>query len=143
MALHRDEAAALAGLESRPAMQALQAEVQAASPGRAHLLRWRLVEERRRQLAEVDAEVGQRLVETLDELADAVYPEALPSEAVERPVWRASLLVTRRTEPGFLRTLDGLRAELEPRGYRVLLTGPWPPYRFGGLESGQVHAGAV
>jgi gas vesicle protein GvpL/GvpF len=141
--LHRDEAAALASLDISPRLRELHAEVQTASPGRAHLLRRRLVEERKRELGRVDAEVGERLASVLAELADAVYPEPLSAEAIERPLWRASLLVARSAESALLRGLDGLRAELEPRGYRVLLTGPWPPYRFGGLDSRQVHAGVV
>jgi hypothetical protein len=59
-------------------------------------------------------------------------------------MWRGSLLVARAREADLLQVLDTLREELEPRGYSLLLTGPWPPYRFGGLEpSSQAHAPAV
>jgi hypothetical protein len=77
-------------------------------------------------------------------VADAVFAEPLPAEAAERPLWRGSLLVQRAREPGLLTALDQLRSQLEPRGYSLLLTGPWPPYRFGGLDpSSQAHASAV
>ena len=144
LAVHRDDDAALASLEASPALRRLQAEVEAASPGRAHLLKRRLVEASHEEMRRVDAEVETRLDSALGSVADAVFAEPLAAEAAERPMWRGSLLVDRAREPDLLKALDSLRQELEPRGYSLLLTGPWPPYRFGGLEpSRQVHAPAV
>ena len=143
LSVHRRQDAALASVEASPALRALQAEVEAASPGRAHLLRRRLAEVRQQELGRVKAEIEGRLSAALADLADAVYPEPLPAQATERPLWRASLLVARTREAELVRVLDELRSELEPRGYSLLLTGPWPPYRFGGLEPRQVHARAV
>jgi Gas vesicle synthesis protein GvpL/GvpF len=143
VAVHRNEAAALASRDASPTLQALNAEVQAASPGRAHLLKRRLADARQRELRRLDAEVEARLSASLAGVAEAVYPEAVPVEAIERPLWRASLLVHRARQVELVRALDELRLEFEPRGYSLLLTGPWPPYRFGGLEPRQAHVRAV
>jgi hypothetical protein len=136
LAVHRDQEAAVTSLEASPALRSLQAEVEAASPGRAHLLKRRLGEVRHEELRRVDAEVQARLSSAVGQVADAVFAEPLPAEAAERPMWRGSLLVDRARQSNLLQVLDTLREELEPRGYSLLLTGPWPPYRFGGLERG-------
>jgi hypothetical protein len=144
LTIHRDQETALASLEASPGLRSLQAEVEAASPGRAYLLKRRLGEARHEELRRVDAEVEVRLSSAVGQVADAVFAEPLPAEAAERPMWRGSLLVARAREADLLQVLDTLREELEPRGYSLLLTGPWPPYRFGGLEpSSQAHAPAV
>jgi Gas vesicle synthesis protein GvpL/GvpF len=134
LAVHRDEATAVAALEASPRLRDLQIEVQTASPGRAHLLKRRLDEARHDERRHMDSEVEAHLSSALSAVADAVFAEPLPAEAAERPMWRGSLLVERAREPDLLTALDQLRSQLEPRGYRLLLTGPWPPYRFGGLE---------
>jgi hypothetical protein len=143
VALHRSQAAGLASVEASPTLRVLQAEVDAASPGRAYLLKRRLAEARQHELRRVDAEVEARLSAVLGAVTEAVYSEPLPTDAAERPMWRGSLLVERAREADLVRALDGLRSELEPRGYSLLLTGPWPTYRFGGLEPRQAHAQAV
>jgi Gas vesicle synthesis protein GvpL/GvpF len=140
VAVHREAETALASLDASPGLRTLQAEVDTASPGRAHLLRRRLAEARQDALRRADAEVEARLSLALGEIADAVFSEPLPVEATERPMWRGSLLVERAREADLVQALDRLRAELEPRGYTLLLTGPWPAYRFGGLEPRQEHA---
>lgn len=143
LAVHRDAEAALASLDASPRLRGLLAEVQTAPPGRAHLLKRRLAEARQAELRRADAEVEARLSTALGEVADAVFSEPLPAEAAERPMWRGSLLVGRAREADLVQALDGLRQELESRGYSLVLTGPWPAYRFGGLESRQAHARAV
>ena len=44
-------------------------------------------------------------------------------------------------EPRFLDAVDRLRAKWPEPVYRLLLTGPWPPYRFGGLRPGDEDHG--
>jgi hypothetical protein len=67
-----------------------------------------------------------------------VYTEPLPTETVERPLLRASVLIRRQTETQFLDAVERLRARWPEPTYRLLVTGPWPPYRFGGLKAQHV-----
>jgi hypothetical protein len=43
--------------------------------------------------------------------------------------------VPRQEETTFMDEVDRLRERWPEPIYRLLLTGPWPPYRFGGLSS--------
>jgi Gas vesicle synthesis protein GvpL/GvpF len=63
-----------------------------------------------------------------------VYLEPLPTDMVERPLVRASVLVPRTDEARFLNEVERLRTKWPEPMYRLFLTGPWPPYRFGGLQ---------
>jgi hypothetical protein len=117
-----------------PALQALNQEIASASPGRAHLLRRRLsdlVRDERRRLA---TQAAEEVVRRLREIAADVFLEPLPTDSVERPLVRASVLVPRADEWRFLDEIDRLRAHWGEPVYRLLVTGPWPPYRFGGLQ---------
>ena len=144
LALHRVGDPDVAALERHsPAVRELQAEIASSSPGRAHLLKRRLAELTGQELARLDAEAVDTILEALNGLADAVYVEPLPAEAAERPLLRASLLVARSGEAHFLETIERLRERWPERGYQLLLTGPWPAYRFGGLQPYERHAGAV
>jgi hypothetical protein len=117
------------------AVDALQAEIDAASPGRAHLLKRRYAEVERDEARRQETDAVQHVLDALAAAADDVFVEPLPADAVERPLLRASVLVKRADEDRFVDTVAGLRTTW----YDVLLTGPWPPYRFGGLE----HAAAT
>jgi hypothetical protein len=116
------------------AVQAARAEIAASSPGRAHLLRRRLAELERDEARRLQFEAAAQVIDSLTTVARDVYPEPLPTETLERPLLRASVLVPRQDEPSFLDTVDGLRVTWPEPTYRLLLTGPWPPYRFGGLN---------
>jgi hypothetical protein len=115
------------------AVKRLRDEVESSSPGRAHLLR--------RRLSTLERDEGQRLAShAADHVLAAVraaardtYLEPLPNDTVERPLLRASVLVPRHQETAFLDSIDRLRQDWPEPTYRLLLTGPWPPYRFGGL----------
>lgn len=118
-----------------PAIQAARQEIASSPPGRAHLLKRRLAELEREERRRIEAESAQEVVTRLREIAAEVYLEPLPTDKLERPLVRASVLVPRADEGRFVEGVEGLRnAWSEPR-YRLLLTGPWPPYRFGGLHS--------
>jgi hypothetical protein len=120
---------------SSPALQALRAEVAASSPGKAHLLRRRLVELEREEARREQAEVSDQVLQQLQQVARGVYREALPTDTLERPLLRASVLVARMAEAAFVGEVERLRRRFREPMYRVALTGPWPPYRFGGLEA--------
>jgi hypothetical protein len=132
VAVHRAEHAATF---TTPALDALQAQIDAASPGRAHLLKRRYAQLERDELRRVELETVDNVLEALRGVADDVYVEPLPAEVVDRPLLRASVLVPRSVEARFVDLIDTLVGST----YRVLVTGPWPPYRFGGLE----HAAAT
>ncbi len=82
----------------------------------------------------MQAEAATSLLEALRAIADEVFQEPLPSDTVERPLLRASVLARRDAENEFIRQVEGLRQRLPEPGYRLLLTGPWPPYRFAGMQ---------
>ena len=117
-----------------PALQALRQEIATSTPGRAHLLQRRLAELERDERRRLEAESREQLIEALREIASAVYLEPLPSDTVERPLVRASLLVPRADASRFIGHIERLRVQWPEPVYRLLISGPWPPYRFGGLQ---------
>jgi hypothetical protein len=142
LAVHRTAAPEPSALDgASQAVRELRAEVEAASPGRAHLLRRRLAELEREEVRRIDADIGSTTLRELDSHADDVVREPLPSEAIERPVLRASALVRRASEADFVRAVENQQERLKQLGYQVQLTGPWPPYRFAGLSAEERRAG--
>lgn len=134
IALHRLGAPTAAELESSSgALQALHREIEASSPGRAHLLRRQAATLERDELRRLDGVASRELEALLRGAADDLFSEPLPGDAVEKPLARLSVLVRRAQEAAFLDAVDVARARWPEPTYRVLLTGPWPPYRFGGL----------
>jgi hypothetical protein len=120
--------------QASPAIQALRAEVESSSPGRAHLLRRRMAEVERDEARRLRDLAAEEVLAGLHQVAADVYREPLPSDSVERPLLRASVLVRRNDESRFLDEVERLRARWPEPTYRLLLTGPWPPYRFGGID---------
>jgi hypothetical protein len=118
-----------------PAVQSLRAQIKSSSPGRAHLLRRQLVTLEHDEARRVQLEVVAGLMQSIRAVAVEVYQEPLPSDTVEKPLLRASVLVQRAAEPAFMDEVDRLRNRWPEPAYRLLLTGPWPPYRFGGLST--------
>jgi hypothetical protein len=115
-----------------PSVQALRGEIEASSPGRAHLLRRQLAGLERDESKRVQTEAAGQVIDALQPVVVDVFKEPLPSDSVERPLLRASVLVRRAAEPEFLDQVDRLRDRWPEPTYRLLLTGPWPAYRFGG-----------
>jgi hypothetical protein len=115
---------------SSAAVKALRREVGQASPGKAHLLRRRLAELERDEMRRMQAQAAEDVLEALRNRAVDVYVEPLPGEAEERPLLRASVLARKAREQEFMDYVEGLNTSW----YTVMLTGPWPAYRFGGLE---------
>jgi hypothetical protein len=118
------------------AVRQLRAEVTAASPGRAHLLKRRLAEVERDEVRRLDAHVAAEIGREVEQLSVDVYREALPNDAVERPILRCSALVERARQAGLIDLIERLQLRWQP-GYRLQLTGPWPPYRFAGLPAAE------
>jgi hypothetical protein len=82
-------------------------------------------------------------LDSLAAVSVGVHPEQLPAEAVDRPLVRASVLVEQAAERAFVDQIDQLRARWPAPGFRLLVTGPWPPYRFAGLPTETQRARAV
>jgi hypothetical protein len=118
-----------------PALQSLRAEIEASSPGRAHLLRRQLAALERDESRRVQAEAATQLFDALRIASVDIFREPLPTDAVERPLLRASVLVRRSAETEFVDAVERLRERWPEPTYRLLLTGPWPPYRFAGLRT--------
>jgi hypothetical protein len=147
--VRRDTPQAAAALESgQNALARLQAEIDVAGPGRRYLLERQLADARRRALLETDAtaisdvngvltplsrrQFHEPVVDTSATLAAGAQAET--GEAALQAVGRLSLLVARDGEEQLLAAVAGLDERWAQRGYRVERTGPWPPYRFSGLQ---------
>ena len=117
------------------ALRRLHEEIESSSPGRAHLLTRRLAELERDEARRLQQEAAEEVMASLGGVAAATYAEPLPTDTVERPLLRASVLVSRRDEARFLDEVERLSARWPEPTYRLSVTGPWPPYRFGGLRS--------
>jgi hypothetical protein len=126
--------------KSSPAVQSLAAEIETSLPGRAHLLRRRLAELERDEARRLQSDAADHVLANLRAVAADVYREPLPNDTIDRPLLRASVLVGRADEARFIDLVDRLRRTWPEPTYRVLLTGPWPAYRFGGLNVEQRDA---
>jgi hypothetical protein len=118
-----------------PALRSLRAQLAASSPGRAHLLRRQLVTLQRDESRRLQTRAVTSVLDALDRVAEDVYREPVPPDSVERPLLRASVLVRRGSEADFVEEMDRQRRRWPEPTYRLLLTGPWPTYRFGGLPN--------
>jgi hypothetical protein len=119
---------------SSPAIQTLLGEIESSTPGRGHLLRRRLAGLQRDEARRLLGEAAEEVLSSLRQVTEAVYPEPLPQDSVEQPLVRASVLVRRAAEAQFLDEIDRVQRQWPEPVYRLQLTGPWPPYRFGGLR---------
>lgn len=117
------------------AVQTARAEVAAASPGRAHLLRQRLATLERDEVRRLQSDAATHVLQALRAIARDVYEEPLPADTVERPLLRVSVLMAREHDTRLLDEIEQLRSLWAEPTYRLLLTGPWPPYRFAGLKA--------
>jgi hypothetical protein len=141
--LHRDEPRALAAAEeSDPDLARLNEEIAAAAPGRAFLLRRRLEEVRKAALERLDREAAAAAVVGLADLVERVHAEPIVRTSPDAPLARTSLLVRREDEGDLVQQVADLARRWEERGYALRLTGPWPPYRFGGITPEATGAAA-
>ncbi len=120
--------------QASPAIQALRAEIESSSPGRAHLLRRRMAELERDEARRLRGQAAEETLASMREVARDVYREPLPADTVVQPLLRLSVLVRRQDEAQFVDAVERLRARWPEPTYRLLLTGPWAPYRFGGID---------
>jgi hypothetical protein len=110
-------------------LRELQSQIDAASAGKAFLLRKKLDDEKKRAskeaeqhvVAEIEREVVQRLAcETVAETRerrDGAFPQI-------------NVLVDRDEESRLQELHDDLARRYESEGITLAITGPWPPYTF-------------
>lgn len=111
------------------ALRDLQSQIDAASAGKAFLLRKKLDDEKKRAskeaeqhvVAEIEREVVQRLAcETVAETRerrDGAFPQI-------------NVLIDRDEESRLQELHDDLARRYEAEGITLAITGPWPPYTF-------------
>ncbi len=129
-----DRATAALGLTS-PAIAELTERAQAAAPGQRYLLGRKADEVRGAELRRVSADSAREAFDALSALGERAVRDALPAApSGARPlgvaVLDASFLVRRDRVESFRAAAGDLAARFEPRGLRVELSGPWPPYHF-------------
>jgi len=120
------------------AVRALDADIAAAAPGRAFLLRKRRDEVARDERRMRDVAVAEEAWATIEAIAERVYREPLIEDPTAAAVARFSVLADRDREVELGDVVRRLGATGTSAGYRVRLSGPWPAYRFGGLPSERV-----
>jgi hypothetical protein len=121
----------LAGLS--PALQALDAEMETAPPGRAFLLGKKRDTLRTEELKRLSVRVVHAVFDSLRERAERSTQVPLPPAPArgERAlVLHAAFLVTEEGFAAFQRRLGELAGEFQPFGFEFEFTGPWPPYHF-------------
>jgi hypothetical protein len=138
LSLRRDQEAALAYLEKtspqRPATDAGPRQ-----PGHAYLRQQHRDKARRDDLVRLDAEATRAILSTLKPLAERTFRESLADGVQTNVVARFSLLVPRSQEAAFVEVAERTREVWRGRGYVSAVSGPWPPYRFGGLKAEDAH----
>jgi hypothetical protein len=124
--------AALAGrlADASPAVRELREAIAAKPAGAAYMLQLRLerlaADEARRVADACAEEAHARLA------AASVAAERAPlrEAAGEQMLLNGAYLVADAAWPAFAAALDALQARYAPLGFRLELTGPWPPYTF-------------
>ena len=129
-----------AGSDAPPgdAVNALDAEIAEAPPGRAFLLGKRRDDVVREERLARDAAVAEETSAKIETIAERVYREPLIDDPTAAAIARFSVLVPREREIELGDVVRRLGATRMLEGYRVRLSGPWPPYRFGGLPSERI-----
>jgi hypothetical protein len=116
-------------------LRALDAEIAAASPGRAFLLGKRRDEVVRDERRMRDATVAEEASAAIAAIAERTYREPLIDDPSAAAVARFSVLAPRAREVELGDVVQRLGTSGISAGYRIRLSGPWPAYRFGALPS--------
>lgn len=116
-----------------PALAELERQAEGATPGQRYLLERKLQKERAVALDRAGAEAGASAFAALADHALDAARDPLPTRADDdggTAVLVASFLVRRDALDEFRAQVTRIAGELEPRGFRVEFSGPWPPYHF-------------
>lgn len=142
--IHRRDALLLdAVTRLDPDLQALAAQVAAASPGQRYLLQKKLDDQKKTAVKRVGLSLARDAYETL---------RAISRESVTRPlataagasqemtlVLNGAFLVDRDRADDFRAAVAAIVRKHEPLGLAFDFTGPWPPYNFADTGTGASH----
>jgi hypothetical protein len=114
-------------------LRELQAEIAAASPGKAFLLRKKLDDEKKRasHVAE-DELVGEIEQAVMGKLGCETVSESRQRRDGAFP--QINVLLNRDEESVLQELREELAARYQPEGVTLALSGPWPPYTFATLS---------
>jgi hypothetical protein len=120
------------GSEVSDELRRMDAEIEAAAPGRRYLLERRRADVLKREVGVSARRLANGLLDGLRPMAEAVHVLPLPAAGAEGgTVVLAAALLVRREAEAKLRAEAGRRiGELEALGMQVSFSGPWAPYRF-------------
>lgn len=120
-----------------PRLRELEMQASQAAPGQSYLLRKKIdamrTDEARAESKRLASEIETALAAACER---AVRMRVLKAEATEHGELFAKLafLVARSRFDHFRATAEGLAAQHGDAGFRIELTGPWPPYNFAAAE---------
>lgn len=121
-------------LATEPALQALDAEIAAATPGKAFLLKKRRQELLEELLLLRWQDTAQRALARLQTFAvEMKFNSLLPKEATERDdemILNAALLIETSKTDAFLEETERLQSELSAQGILLEPSGAWAAYNF-------------
>ena len=129
-----------------PTFATALAEIQTAPPGRAYLLRKQIDGLRREEATRATSRISDEITSAIASVVRQAVREPIagrratetPSKASEgeaRLVLKLALLIDRSRRDEVDAALSAILAPLLGIGYRVELTGPWPPYSFSRLTN--------
>lgn len=114
-------------------LEVLDREIASSAPGKGYLLTKRRTSVAKEATARADADAADRAMTHLVRAAERTYREPVVHGGGDVVVLRVSLLASKSATGRIDGAIAAITAELEPSGYRVRVTGPWPAYRFGSL----------
>ena len=125
------DAGTLAG--AAPELRALDDEIASSAPGKGYLLEKRRTTVASEAAGRADADAAERALGALIRVAERSYREPVAKGGGDVVVLRVSLLAPRAKTGVLDGAIAAVTRDLDPLGYRVRSTGPWPAYRFGSL----------
>jgi hypothetical protein len=114
-------------------LRALDDEIASSAPGKGYLLEKRRTTVASEAAGRADADAAERALGALIRVAERSYREPVAKGGGDVVVLRVSLLAPRAKAGVLDGAIAGVTRDLDPLGYRVRSTGPWPAYRFGSL----------
>ncbi len=129
-------------VREHPRIQQLQQEIDSVTPGRAYLLKRRLLNELTALVQNTEAERADEAFARMGHASRASMVQAQNTSSDrghgETEILRAVFLVTRSDRATFLREVETTASR--DAGIRSEHSGPWPPYSFARLEEERLRA---
>lgn len=114
-------------------LRALDDQIAVSTPGKGYLLEKRRTTVASEVASRADADAAGRALALLERASERSYVEPVAKGGGDIVVLRVSLLASRARTGAVDGAIASVTQELDPLGYRVRATGPWPAYRFGAL----------